>query len=186
MNIPALNQFQIAALIVGAIAAVIDYRTTKIPNWLTFGSSILALGAQFYFYQVEGLVCAVIGWFLGAIIMIFPHPKKKIAFGDAKLMAALGALLGPADILIIFFYFCLCWGFVSIGKLLRVLPIFGIIQSAFFGQGVASAQVAMQTQAARETLKTPIALGPVIFTALLLAIFLKQQTLQFFGFAPQH
>jgi prepilin peptidase CpaA len=87
----------LCALAVGCAACVTDVRSKKIPNSLTFG----AAGAAIVFHTVmpagAGLIGAVEGWFVGALIMFVPFALRGLGGGDVKLIAALGAWLGPAN-----------------------------------------------------------------------------------------
>ena len=87
----------LCALAVGCAACVTDIRSRRIPNALTFG----AAGAAWCFTQPApagaGFCCAVAGWFVGALIMFVPFALRGLGGGDVKLIAALGAWLGPAN-----------------------------------------------------------------------------------------
>ena len=56
---------------------------------------------------------ALAGWFLATFIMVLPNPGKKIAFGDVKMMGAVGACLGWVKMLICFFYFSIIYGLIA-------------------------------------------------------------------------
>lgn len=87
----------LCALAVGCAACFTDIRSRRIPNALTFG----AAGAAVVFHTVApegaGLLSAVAGWFVGALIMFVPFALRGLGGGDVKLIAALGAWLGPAN-----------------------------------------------------------------------------------------
>ena len=87
----------LCALAVGCAACFTDIRSRRIPNALTFG----AAGAAIVFHTVAptgaGFVDAVEGWFVGALIMFVPFALRGLGGGDVKLIAALGAWLGPAN-----------------------------------------------------------------------------------------
>lgn len=78
------------------IAAVIDYRTFKIPNWLTMGGAAFALvySVVVPFSPQQGLLWAFGGLVVGLLIMLPLHVMKVMGAGDVKLMAMSGAFLG--------------------------------------------------------------------------------------------
>jgi prepilin peptidase CpaA len=84
-----------------SIASVSDYRTYKIPNWLTAGGIIFGLIynsiVPIAFHQ--GFASAVQGMLLGFLIMLPFYALKVMGAGDVKLMAMVGALLGLSDTL---------------------------------------------------------------------------------------
>jgi prepilin peptidase CpaA len=99
------------ALAVGCAACVTDIQSRRIPNWLTFG----AAGAAIVFHTIVegggGFVFATTGWLAGALIMFLPFALRGLGGGDVKLLAALGAWLGPSNALWLALY-AGCAGFV--------------------------------------------------------------------------
>ena len=88
------------------VAAVIDYQTYKIPNWLTLGGTAFGLiyNTAFTFLSHGGFLWALGGLMLGFLIMLPLYALKAMGAGDVKLMAMVGAFLGTPDI----FYAILC------------------------------------------------------------------------------
>ena len=87
----------LCAIGIATTASVTDVRTRRIPNALTFG----AAGAALLFHTVaptgHGFTFAVSGWFVGAAMMFLPFALRGLGAGDVKLVAALGAWLGPLN-----------------------------------------------------------------------------------------
>lgn len=88
---------------VALVGAVIDLRTGHIPNWLTLGALAIAPPVTFALEASAhglraGLVAAGLS-LLGAVVCglppLFAFLKGSMGGGDVKLLAALGALLGP-------------------------------------------------------------------------------------------
>ena len=89
-----------AALVIvaGVAATVIDIRQRRVPNVLTMGVASAGL-----LLAMAGLGTATVGGALGGIalglVLLLPaHMFGAMGAGDVKLLAAFGALLGPADV----------------------------------------------------------------------------------------
>ena len=91
----ALNWLTGVLLAIVAVAAVIDIRTHRIPNWLTFPSLILALVLQFVHAGLAGLLTGLLGMAVGVGIFLLPFVLGGMGAGDVKLMGVAGAFLGP-------------------------------------------------------------------------------------------
>jgi prepilin peptidase CpaA len=85
-----------------AVAAVLDYRTKKIPNWLTVPAAALGLAYNCLAPGGIGPLTAMLGLLIGFSLLILPWLLGGGGMGDVKLLAALGAWLGPVLILISF------------------------------------------------------------------------------------
>ena len=94
-----MNSAHIVGLTIASLACVTDLRTRRIPNVLTFGAALAGLLYQFVSGGIDGLGHAALGWLVGAVIFILPFALGGLGGGDVKLLAALGAWLGPADVL---------------------------------------------------------------------------------------
>jgi prepilin peptidase CpaA len=86
-----------AVLVICAAACVTDLRTRRIPNALTFGAAVLA----FVFHAVTGgwpgLASSAGGWLVGVALFAPFFLLGGMGAGDVKLLAAIGAWLGPMD-----------------------------------------------------------------------------------------
>ncbi len=93
-----MTSAHIVGLVIASLACVTDLRTRRIPNALTFGAALAGLLFQFVTGGVDGLGHAALGWLAGALIFIVPFALRGLGGGDVKLLAALGAWLGPTDV----------------------------------------------------------------------------------------
>jgi len=89
----------VAAVSIAAIACGIDLRTRRIPNALTVGGAAAALVYRLATGGSAGALDAVEGWFVGLALLLVPYALGGMGAGDVKLLAALGAWLGPAETL---------------------------------------------------------------------------------------
>lgn len=84
-----------------AVAAVSDYRTYKIPNLLSGGGILFALvyNASVPPYPHADWTWAAGGMLLGFAVMIPMYAVRIMGAGDVKLMAMVGAFVGPSGIM---------------------------------------------------------------------------------------
>ena len=87
------------ALAISTVACATDLRSRRIPNWLTFGAAVAGGVSQWATHGVAGLGAASLGWLTGCALFFVPFALGGMGAGDVKLVAALGAWLGPSDAL---------------------------------------------------------------------------------------
>ncbi len=99
----SLHAFLLAAVALSAVAAAYDARKGEIPNALTLGPLALALPVHALLEAPHGMKAAALalaasvgGAALCALVPLLLYWKGAIGGGDVKLLAALGALLGPS------------------------------------------------------------------------------------------
>jgi len=88
----------LGALSVSTVAGVIDLRTGRIPNVLTFGASVLGLVVGAATEGLPGVWESLAGWSVGCALFLPFFLLGGMGAGDVKLLAALGAWLGPSTI----------------------------------------------------------------------------------------
>jgi prepilin peptidase CpaA len=93
-----MSLIQIAALSSAAIACALDLRWRRIPNWLTVGAALMGIAYHAVAGGWGGIQTASAGWAVGLAIFFIPFALGGLGAGDVKLVAALGAWLGPADV----------------------------------------------------------------------------------------
>jgi prepilin signal peptidase PulO-like enzyme (type II secretory pathway) len=182
--VESLTHLQIAALIIAIVCGVIDFRTTKIPNMITFPATLLGWVLNLIAGGWPALGSAVAGAVLGAVITCIPKWNKRdsIAYGDAKLIMAMGAFLGWIGVLLVFFYFSLVWGLIAMYRFVSVLPLKNMLGGLLAKQAGGSWFTAETAAKVQKSMQTPIPLAPAIATGVLLAELFGPATLQFMGF----
>lgn len=81
------------------LAIVYEIRFSRIPNWITFPAMAAGIAYHVCSGGVSGFVTGTCGLLTGFSIFFVFYVLGGLVAGDIKLMAALGALLGPKDIL---------------------------------------------------------------------------------------
>lgn len=105
-----------------------DLRSSRIPNWLTFPSTGCALAAYAWLAGFPGVWFSLGGLGTGLGLFLLMHLSGSIGAGDVKLMAAVGAFVGPYGALSsgilamlvggIYAMGAMCyeWGFLTTGR----------------------------------------------------------------------
>jgi prepilin peptidase CpaA len=83
----------VAALL--AIASFSDLHFSKIPNWLTFSGAAIALSFHAWTSGVQGLLFSLAGLGAGLGLFLILYVSDGVGAGDVKLMASIGAMVGP-------------------------------------------------------------------------------------------
>jgi prepilin peptidase CpaA len=76
-------------------AAVIDGWRLRVPNWLTFHLVIGGLVFSAWYYKMDGLVWALEGAAVGLALLLPLYAIGGMGAGDVKLLAGVGAWVGP-------------------------------------------------------------------------------------------
>jgi prepilin peptidase CpaA len=104
----------LCAIAVASVACITDIRSRRVPNVLTFGAAGLALLFHALAPQGNGLVFAAEGWVVGAAVVFLPFALGGLGGGDVKLLAALGAWLGPTNAVWIALYTGVAGGVMAV------------------------------------------------------------------------
>jgi prepilin peptidase CpaA len=161
---------QVAPMVVlgaGLVTAVVsDMRTRRIPNWLTAGIAAAGFGMAFGGGHVTPLQAAF-GMLAGLLLMLPGHVIGATGAGDVKLMAAIGAVLGPATIVRVFLYTAVAGGVFALAVAVRR----GRLQQTMFD----TTRLVTAPAAARVVIKAAdranrFAYGPAIAAGTLLSL----------------
>jgi prepilin peptidase CpaA len=125
-------------------AAVIDYRQHRIPNWLSLSGWVLGCAAGFAGGGTAGLQTAVLGLAIMLAAMLPFYVLGWMGAGDAKLMAAVGAVVGSGWVLPVLAAVVVAGAVMAVAVLARS----GRLRSAF---DRFRAMVGMSIAAARPT-----------------------------------
>ena len=82
------------------MAVVMDLHSSRIPNWLTFSGMGFALAGHAWLNNMDGVLFSLAGLGTGLGLFFLFYLAGAIGAGDVKLMAAVGAMVGPFGALI--------------------------------------------------------------------------------------
>ncbi len=85
-----------------ACAAIIDFRARRIPNWLVLAMALTGIIQSFAAHGTVTPVMSIAGMLLGFAIMFPQFALGGVYGGDVKLVAGIGAWVGPLAIFQIF------------------------------------------------------------------------------------
>jgi prepilin peptidase CpaA len=77
------------------LAVYLDIQTSRIPNWLTFTGMGGGFLAHLFINGAEGAIFSLLGLGTGLVLFLTFYLLGDMGAGDVKLMAAMGALVGP-------------------------------------------------------------------------------------------
>jgi len=80
-------------------ASWIDYKERRVPNYLNLIIAVTGLLVQLVLNGLTGLVSGFEGLALGLALLIIPWAMHMMGAGDVKLLAGIGAWVGPEAVL---------------------------------------------------------------------------------------
>jgi prepilin peptidase CpaA len=110
-----MSALNIAVAVLVVLACFSDVRTRRIPNALTFSAAAAAV----LFHAVGGgwseALWSIAGWFAGALLFFPLFALRGMGAGDLKLLAAIGAWLGPGPVVMVALITSLAGGVMAVG-----------------------------------------------------------------------
>jgi len=102
------------AIAVAAIAGWIDWRSRRIPNWLTVPALILGIAVNLAVGGLSAGRDSLLGAALGLGLLLPFVLIRSLGAGDWKLVGALGAVLGPHGLISVLFATVLIAGIMAV------------------------------------------------------------------------
>ena len=103
---------------VALTAGVTDWRSRRIPNWLTVPGAAAGLILNTYFFKWPGAKSSLEGLGL-AMLVLFPFVMlRAFGYGDWKLVGASGAILGVDAMFVVFFVAALVNAVIALGMVI--------------------------------------------------------------------
>ena len=91
----------VLAMVVALVAGVLDWRSRRIPNWLTVSGLVAGIVVNTAFAGSSGVKAALLGALVGLAMLLPLVLVRSLGAGDWKLTGALGAFLGPRQLVLV-------------------------------------------------------------------------------------
>jgi prepilin peptidase CpaA len=156
--------FVVLATGVGAATAV-DLRTRRIPNELTAAMAVAGVGFAASGLSSITIGASIAGLVLGCVLMLPGYSLGATGGGDVKLMAAVGALMGPALTVNAFLFTAIVGGVLAVGVAVRRQRLGATIAGSgrlLAAPGDARSEIRAATTASRFAYGPAIAVGSVL------------------------
>src|SRR3990170_1960700 len=90
-----MEGWRVVLLALVGVSAVVDLRSRRIPNQLTFGGAAAGLAYQGWAGGLAGIGHGIGGWAAGIALFLPMYLLRGMGAGDVKLLGAGGAWFGP-------------------------------------------------------------------------------------------
>ena len=139
----------IAAVLVAMAAGILDWRYRRIPNWLTVSGLVAGVALNSILFRWPGLGAALVGAALGLGLLLPFVLIRSLGAGDWKLAGALGACIGPRQLLSVLMVTILMAGVMALaaviwtGRLKRTLVNMVHLLAALFSLRMPGSEVSL-------------------------------------------
>jgi prepilin peptidase CpaA len=112
------------ALALALVAGWSDWRSRRIPNWLTVSGFFAGVITNAALLGWAGAKAALIGAGIPLLILLPVVLLRGLGAGDWKLMGALGAMVGREEVLHVLLAAILFTGLIAVGQMIREKRVF--------------------------------------------------------------
>jgi len=160
----------IPAVLTAICAGVLDWRYRRIPNWLTVSGLVAGIGVNTALFGLAGMKAALLGAGLGLGLLLPFVLLRSLGAGDWKLAGALGACLGPRQLVTVLMGTVLVAGVMALAvviwkrRLLQTLHNIVRMLAAFFSLRMPGPEVSLDSpQSTKIPFGVAMALTVVLF-----------------------
>jgi prepilin peptidase CpaA len=106
------------AIVLALVAGWIDWRSRRLPNWLTVSGFAVGIVVNTAFFGWAGAKTAFLGAGIALAILLPVVLLRGLGAGDWKLMGALGAIVGKDESLHVLIVTIFVAGLIAIGQMI--------------------------------------------------------------------
>jgi prepilin peptidase CpaA len=153
------------AVLLAVVAGVMDWRFRRIPNWLTVSGLAVGIVINTALAGWSGAKTSLLGAGLGLLLLLPFVLVRSLGAGDWKLVGALGAFLGPGNLLNVLLITVLVAGLMAAalivwkGRVRQTLGNMLHILGAFFSFHLPGPEVSLDS---KESLKIPFGVAVTV------------------------
>ena len=157
------------ALILAVVAGWTDWRSRRIPNWLTVSGLLVGIAVNTAAAGWLGLKTSLLGAGLGLLLMLPFVFLRSLGAGDWKLAGALGAFVGPGVLVNVLMGSVFVAGIMALGlviykrRMKETLRNIGRMLGSMFTFRMPGAEVSLDNP---QSLKIPYGVALAITTLL--------------------
>ena len=157
------------ALILAVVAGWTDWRSRRIPNWLTVSGLLVGIAVNTAAAGWLGLKTSLLGAGLGLLLMLPLVFLRRLGAGDWKLAGALGAFVGPGMLVNVLIGSVFVAGIMALGlviykrRMKETLRNIGRMLGSMFTFRMPGAEVSLDNP---QSLKIPYGVALAITTLL--------------------
>jgi prepilin peptidase CpaA len=126
------STIQILAAVLVLVAGATDLHSRRIPNWLNLAGIAAGFAANWSAAGASGLWTSFSGLLLGFGVYFALYALRAMGAGDVKLMAALGAIVGPGDWFKIFLATAIAGGVIAVAMMIWTGRVKETLANTFF------------------------------------------------------
>lgn len=152
-------------VLLAVVAGVMDWRSRRIPNWLTVPGLAVGIAANTLLGGWGGAKNSLLGGLLGLGLLLPFVLVRSLGAGDWKLVGALGAFLGPGNLLNVLLIAVLVAGIMAVilviwkGRVRQTLQNMLHILGSFFSLHLPGPEVSLDS---KDALKIPFGVAVTI------------------------
>jgi prepilin peptidase CpaA len=154
------------------IAGISDWRSRRIPNWLTVPGLLLGIAVNSAVRGWPGARDSLLGAGLGLLLLLPFVLLRSLGAGDWKLVGALGAFLGPQRLIAVLFLSVLIAGVMALlliiwkGRVRQTLRNIARMLAAFLTFHLPGSELSLENP---DALKVPfgvaVAIAVILYSA---------------------
>ncbi len=120
---------------IAVVAGVTDWRSRRIPNWLTVPGMALGIAANTWAAGWPGMKTSLLGAGLGLGLLLPLVLIRGLGAGDWKLVGALGAFLGPTRLITVLIVALLVNGLMALAMIIKKRRVTRTLRNIWYAMG---------------------------------------------------